>query len=211
MKKYCLLCVLFISIALCTACSSKKKPTGENAGSEGAMVSQGDRPADSEGTTVTGTGNEYFARVADDKTASIEYLGARMDINEWEWVKDDFEDTTWFCLKMSFYNEFSTVHEDDFSEERLRDSLDASFYVQALQDGEVVMPRDGSEAETNEEENVYERIDEGRSIECEYWFPVDADKDVTIQVLNIDGQDTVMAEIQYKPAADEDDAFDDDF
>ena len=113
MKKYWLLCVLFISIALCTACSSKKKPTGENAGSEGAMVSQGDRPADSEGTTVTGTGNEYFARVADDKTASIEYLGARMDINEWEWVKDDFEDTTWFCLKMSFYNEFSTVHEDD--------------------------------------------------------------------------------------------------
>ena len=126
MKKYCLLYVLFISIALCTACSSKKKLTGENAGSEGVMASQG------EGVTVTGTGNEYYAQVADDKTASIEYLGARMDINEWEWVKDDFEDTTWFCLKMSFYNEFSTVHEDDFSEKRLCDSLDASFYVQAL-------------------------------------------------------------------------------
>ena len=174
MKKYWLLCVLLVSITLFTACSSEKKPTGGNAGSEGAMASQG------EGATVTGTVNEYHALVADDKTASIEYLGARLDINEWEWVKDDFEDTTWFCLKMSFYNEFSTVHEDDFSEDRLRDNLDASFYVQALQDGKVVLPRDGSEAETNEEENVYERIDEGRSIECEYWFPVDPDKDVTI-------------------------------
>ena len=205
MKKYWLLCVLFVSITLFTACSSEKKPAGENTGSEGAMVNQG------EGVTVTGTGNEYHALVADDKTASIEYLGARLDINEWEWIKDDFEDTTWFCLKMSFYNEFSTVHEDDFSKERLRDSLDASFYVQALQGGEVVLPRDGTEAETNEEENVYERIDEGRSIECEYWFPVDPDKEVTIQVLNIDGQDTVMAEIVYEAGADEDDAFDDDF
>ena len=205
MKKYWLLYALLVSITLFTACSSEKKPAGENTGSEGAMVNQG------EGVTVTGTGNEYHALVADDKTASIEYLGARLDINEWEWIKDDFEDTTWFCLKMSFYNEFSTVHEDDFSKERLRDSLDASFYVQALQGGEVVLPRDGTEAETNEEENVYERIDEGRSIECEYWFPVDPDKEVTIQVLNIDGQDTVMAEIVYEAGADEDDAFDDDF
>ena len=63
MKKYWLLCVLLVSITLFTACSSEKKPTGGNAGSEGAMASQEDRPADSEGTTVTGTGNEYFARV----------------------------------------------------------------------------------------------------------------------------------------------------
>ena len=48
MKKYWLLFVLLVSITLFTACSSEKKPSGENAGSEGAMASQGDRPADSE-------------------------------------------------------------------------------------------------------------------------------------------------------------------
>ena len=63
MKKYWLLCVLLVSITLFTACSSEKKPTGENTGSEGAVASQGDRPADSEGVTVTGTGNEYYAQV----------------------------------------------------------------------------------------------------------------------------------------------------
>ena len=42
-------------------------------------------------------------------------------------------------------------------------------------------------------------IDSGKSLECEMYFPVEPNSPVTIQVLNPDGEDTVMAELTYTP------------
>ena len=50
-------------------------------------------------------------------------------------------------------------------------------------------------------------IDAGSSIECEFWFPVESSDPVTIQVLNPDGEDTVMAEVTFTPEEDEDDGW----
>ena len=59
----------------------------------------------------------------------------------------------------------------------------------------------GCETTTSfEDDNTYELIDAGSSIECEYWFPVNAYKPVKIQILNPDGEDTVMAELEYIPS-----------
>lgn len=66
----------------------------------------------------------------------------------------------------------------------------------------MIEPRDEVDADTFEEQNVYELIDAGDSIECEYWFPVDPSQPVTIQILNPDGEDTVMAELTF-PVAEE--------
>lgn len=35
--------------------------------------------------------------------------------------------------------------------------------------------------------------------ECEMYFPVNTEKTITVQVLNPDGEDTVMAEFDYVP------------
>ena len=180
-----LICVLLASLSACS-------------------VETGTEVETSDDVMVTETGYNYVANVEDDNTAYIEYLGAELEITEWEWVEDDFEDTGWFCLRMLYTNEMSGVHSDDYNEDLLLDSLDGSFWIQAVQDGEVIFPRDNTEMETIEEGNVYERLEEGRSIECEYWFPVDPTEDVTIQVLNIDGQETVMAEITYEAGQDND-------
>ena len=50
--------------------------------------------------------------------------------------------------------------------------------------------------------SVWEK-DAGKSIECDYWFPVDASQPVTIQILNIDGEDTVMAELTFPVSEDD--------
>ena len=62
---------------------------------------------------------------------------------------------------------------------------------------EVIYPRGEIEAETVEEDNAYEMKDAGKMINCDYWFPVDASQPVTIQILNIDGEDTVMDELTF--------------
>ena len=152
----------------------------------------------SDNEMLTDTGYNYVANVEDDKTAYIQYLGAELEITGWEWEEDDFDDSSWFCLKMLYTNDMSDEPSDDYDEDLLSDCLDASFWIQGVQNGEVIYPRGRTETETIEEDNVYQYIDEGRSLECEYWFPVDSGEDLTIQVLNIDGQDTVMAEITYE-------------
>ena len=60
---------------------------------------------------------------------------------------------------------------------------------------------------TFEEENVYEVIDAGSSIECEYWIPIDPDKPVTVQVMTPDDKDTVMGELEYTPEYLEENSF----
>ena len=180
------LCILLVTLTACTG------GPGNSSGGDA-----------SEGANVTGSGNEYLAYVEDDNTAHIEYLGDELDINEWEWEdEDEDEDTAWFCLKMTFTNDFDSDPGEDYDDDFLLNSLDGSFAIQAIQDDKVILPRGESEIETIEEKNVYRRIEQGRDVECEYWFPVDSEKDVTIQVLNIDGEDTVMAEITY-PAGQE--------
>ena len=84
-----------------------------------------------------------------------------------------------------------------------QDALDRSYVIQAVQGDEVIYPRGEIEAETVEEDNAYEMIDAGKMINCDYWFPVDASQPVTIQILNIDGEDTVMAELTF-PVSQED-------
>lgn len=155
---------------------------------------------------TTGSGEPYIATVSDD-SATIEYLGATLDINEGEFEdEDEVEKVTYFRLGMSFTNDMSEgTYDDEVDDEYKQDSLDAAFVVQAVQDGEVIQPRGPGETETIEEDNVYEKIDELGYLDCEYYFPVDPSKPVTIQVLNPDGEDTVMAELTYKPEGDEDD------
>lgn len=168
----------------------------------GCGMDAGDEPADYE--QVTGSGETYVSVVSDD-TATVEYLGATIDINGGEYEEEDeVEGVTYFRLEMSFTNDMSPVTYDDENDEEYRlDSLDNAFVVQAVQDGKVIEPRGPGETETIEEDNVYERIEETGYLDCEYYFPVDPTKPVTIQVLNPDGQDTVMAELTYKPEQDE--------
>ena len=152
----------------------------------------------------TGSGESYVATVGDDD-ATIEYLGATLDINEGEFDdEEDLDGSRYFCLKMTFTNDMSYVSEDDDGDEDIyKDSLDNAFVVQAVQDDEVIEPRGPGETETIEEDNVYERIDQASSVECEYYFPVDPEKPVTIHVLNPDGEDTVMAELTFQPEEDD--------
>lgn len=84
-----------------------------------------------------------------------------------------------------------------------QDALDRSFAIKAIQGENLIEPRDEIGAETIEEDNAYQMIDAGTSIECDYWFPVDASQPVTIQILNIDGEDTVMAELTFPVSEDD--------
>ena len=153
--------------------------------------------------TFTGTGNEYRANVSED-SASIEYLGAIVDIDDAEFVTDDFEDQTYMVLHMLFQND-STLYRSEGNENTrfYYDSLDRAFVIQAVQDGETIAHRSEAEAESSEEENCYNEIDSGHSLDCDMYFPVEPDKPVTVQVLNPDGEDTVMAELTFTPEEDD--------
>ena len=114
------------------------------------------------------------------------------------------DDEAYFVLDMDFYNDLDfATQESDPDDPENQDSLDRSYVIQAIQGEEVIYPRGEVEAETIEEDNAYELIDAGKSIECEYWFPVDASKPVTIQILNPDGEDTVMAELTFPVTEDD--------
>lgn len=152
--------------------------------------------------TFTASGNEYRADVRED-SASIEYLSAILDIDDAEFVTDDFDDQTYLVLHMLFRND-STLYrsEGDENTRFYYDSLDRAFVIQAVQDGETIDPRDETEAESFEEENSFKEIDSGQSLYCDLYFPVRPGKPVTIQVLNPDGEDTVMAELTFTPEED---------
>ncbi|MBO5514397.1 MAG: hypothetical protein J5961_07420 [Mogibacterium sp.] len=157
-----------------------------------------------ENATVTGSGEEYLATVDDEAlSCHVEYLGTSLDVNEGEFVQEDEDEGEFFVLRMTFWNELSLMtHDSDVDDIENKDSMERSYVIRAIQGDEVIEPRDEVDAETFEEQNVYELIDAGDSIECEYWFPVDASQPVTIQILNPDGEDTVMAELTF-PVAEE--------
>ena len=152
--------------------------------------------------TYTASGNEYRADVRED-SASIEYLSAVLDIDDAEFVTDDFDDQTYLVLHMLFRND-STLYRSEGNEDTrfYYDSLDRAFVILAEQDGEAIEPRDEAEAESFEEENSFKEIDSGQSLYCDLYFPVRPDKPVTVQVLNPDGEDTVMAELTFTPEED---------
>ena len=154
-------------------------------------------------TGVTGSGYEYTASVDQDSlTCSVEYEGTSVDIDEGEFVVDDDEE--FFILHMTFANDLSLITQDSSVDDPMnQDALDRSYVIQAVQGDKVIYPRGEIEAETVEEDNAYEMIDAGSMINCDYWFPVDASQPVTIQILNIDGEDTVMAELTF-PVSQED-------
>lgn len=154
-------------------------------------------------TGVTGSGYEYTASVDQDSlTCSVEYEGTNVDIDEGEFVVDDDEE--FFILHMTFANDLSLITQDSSVDDPMnQDALDRSYVIQAVQGDKVIYPRGEIEAETVEEDNAYEMIDAGKMINCDYWFPVDASQPVTIQILNIDGEDTVMAELTF-PVSQED-------
>lgn len=189
MKKLCipLLCLTFVLLLL-AACSEDSWESSEDGWS-------GDG-------TYTASGEEYKATVSDG-SASIEYLGDSLDIEEGEFLSDEV-DGDFFCLRMLFTNDYAfmsrdTYASDDDDDEYEISSLDKSFVIQAVQDGKVILPRSFGETETIEEDNCWEEIDQGSFLDCELYFPVDVSKPVTIQVLNPDGEDTVMAELEYQP------------
>ncbi len=104
----------------------------------------------------------------------------------------------------SGYEYTASVDQDSSVDDPMnQDALDRSYVIQAVQGDEVIYPRGEIEAETVEEDKAYEMIDAGGMINCDYWFPVDASQPVTIQILNIDGEDTVMAELTF-PVSQED-------
>ena len=190
---YVLCLMLAFTAAACSGTSSVTTDGGEGSGY-------------SRVTDVTGSGYEYTASVDQDSlSCSVEYESTGVDINEGEFVTDDDEE--YFVLHMTFYNNFDLITYDSSVEDtRNQDALDRSYVIQAVQGDEVIYPRDEVEAETIEEDNAYEMIDAGSMINCDYWFPVDASQPVTIQILNIDGEDTVMAELTF-PANQDDEAF----
>ena len=144
------------------------------------------------------SGSGYRADVYDDGSARIEYLGATLEINEGEFIDDDDFEEHFFCLHMTYINDLGNPS-SDMDDEFEKDSLDASFVIRAIQGDKVFYPRSEVGAETFEEENCYERIEQGDMIECEMYFEVDTSRPVTIQVLNPDGEDVVMAELEYSP------------
>lgn len=146
----------------------------------------------------SGADEEYTAYVDQDAhSCSVEYLGTQVDIDEAE-LND--EDGDFLVLHMTFWNELDLVtHDSDVDDLENQDSMDRSFVIRAVQGDQVIEPRDETETETFEEDNVYEMIDAGSSVECEYWFPVDPQEPVTIQIMTPDGNDTVMAELEYAP------------
>ena len=193
MRKTVTLVLSMILVFTASACSGTSSVTSD----------EGDGSGFSRVTGVTGSGHEYTASVDQDSlTCSVEYLGTRIDIEEGEFDVDD--DEAYFVLDMDFYNDLDfATQESDPDDPENQDSLDRSYVIQAIQGEEVIYPRGEVEAETIEEDNAYELIDAGKSIECEYWFPVDASKPVTIQILNPDGEDTVMAELTFPVTEDD--------
>ena len=186
-----LMCLLLaITAAACSATSSVTSDEGDGSGY--SIV-----------TSVTGSGYEYTASVDQDSfTCSVEYEGTSVDIDEGEFVVDDDEE--FFVLHMTFSNDLSLITQDSSVDDPMnQDALDRSYVIQAVQGDEVIYPRGEIKAETFEEDNAYEMIDAGGMINCDYWFPVDASQPVTIQILNIDGEDTVMAELTF-PMSQED-------
>ena len=73
--------------------------------------------------TYTGSGYEYRA-VTEDGRANIRYLDAILDIEEAEFVVDDFDDQTYLVLHMDFTND-STIYRADGDE-------DTDFYLDRL-------------------------------------------------------------------------------
>lgn len=150
--------------------------------------------------SYTGSGEEYTASVEDDGSAYIEYLGATVEIESGEFINEDDGEGDFLCLSMTYTNDLGSP-ESEMDDEYEMDSPEASFVFQALQDGKTIYPRSYGETETIEEDAFYERIEQGQTVFCELYFPVDGKKPVTVQVLNPDGEDTVMAEIVYDPAS----------
>lgn len=158
--------------------------------------------AENQGTadrTYTGSGYEYRA-YTDEDSASVEYLDADLDIEEAEFVRDDLDDQVYLKLHMWFTNDSSSYRADeDEDTDFYKDSLEKAFVIQAVQDDKVIEHRSKAEAESIKEQNCWELIDSGKTLQCEMYFPVKADSPVTIQVLNPDGEDTVMAELTCTP------------
>lgn len=182
-----LICVLLMCASLC-GCS---------------IASRGNRTSgDSRVTATTASGNEYRSYV-NGRSARVEYLSAILEIDDAKFVYDDLEDQTYIVLEMTFRND-STLYRRDGEENTTfyLTSLDSSFVIQAVQDGKVTEPRTEAESETIEEDNCYQRIDSGESLDCEMYIPVEEGNPVTVQVLNPDGEDTVMAELTFTPEED---------
>ena len=193
MKKTIILLICLLLAITAAACSATSSVTSD----------EGDGSGYSRVTDVTESGYEYTASVDQDSlTCSVEYEGTNVDIDEGEFVVDDDEE--FFILHMTFANDLSLITQDSSVDDPMnQDALDRSYVIQAVQGDEVIYPRGEIEAETVEEDNAYEMIDAGKMINCDYWFPVDASQPVTIQILNIDGEDTVMAELTF-PVSQED-------
>ena len=160
-----------------------------------------------EDATYTESGYEYRAYTDEDSgRASVKYLDAVVDIDEAEFVRDSFDDQVYLVLRMMFKNDSSIYRpEGDEDSTFYMDSLHKAFVIQALQNGNVIEHRGEAEAESFEESNCWELIDSGKSLDCKMYFPVEPDSPVTIQVLNPDGEDTVMAELTYTPPDDPED------
>ena len=187
MRKTIILLLCLILSFTAAACSGTSSVTSD----------EGNESGYSKVTGVTGSGYEYTASVDQDSlTCSVEYEGTSVDIDEGEFVEDDDEE--FFVLHMTFSNDLTLITQDSSVDDPMnQDALDRSYVIQAVQGDEVIYPRGEVEAETVEEDNAYEMIDAGGMINCDYWFPVDASQPVTIQILNIDGEDTVMAELTF--------------
>ena len=177
------------------SCSATSPATSDEGGDSGYYRETG----------VTGSGYEDTASADQDSlTCYVEYEGASIEVNEGEFVTDDDEDEEFFVLHMTYTNDLDLVtHDSDVDDPENQDALDRSFVIKAVQGENVIDPRDEIDAETIEEDNAYQMIDAGKSIECDYWFPVDASQPVTIQILNIDGEDTVMAELTFPVSEDD--------
>jgi len=190
MKRAVTLIVCFMLMCLTAGCSG------------GPDIAK-DSSSGSSDATVTGSGYEYTAYVDQDAPSfTVEYLGSTVESDEGEFINDDF-DGEFFVLKMTYTNDLDLVtHDSDVDDIENKDCLDSSFVIRAVQDDNIIDPRDETETETIEEDNVYSYIDAGSMLECEYWFPVDTSEPVTIQVLNPDGEDTVMAKVTFSPGED---------
>ena len=186
-----LVSLLVVSSMTLMGCESDLS-TGDSGGGEG---------------TYTASGYEYRADVHEDY-ASVEYLDATVDINEMKFVRDDFDDQVYLVLEMRFYNDSSRYRSEGEEDTNFyMDRLYKAFVIQAVQDGSVIECRPETEAQSIEEANCYREIDSGRNLDCEMYFPVEPDSPVTVQVLNPDGEDTVMAELVCTPP----DEIEDDF
>lgn len=119
-------------------------------------------------------------------SGTVEYSDATLKVNGGEYVSAD--DGDYFCLHMNYANNAEEAYE-----------LASSFVVVADQGNGSIDARQASDYDTEAEANAWAEIPTGESADCDYYFPVDASQPVTIQVLNPDGMDTVLAEFEYSP------------